>query len=292
MNCPAEDVYAQTRAPSSPENASADPEDTGGLWDLLELAEGAQVMLRVNLDVADGLVNGACGKVVDFHLDEATQKAVALWVRFERGGRRWAAVHGCTAVRIELATRAFMGKDGERVERRQFPLTLAWAKTIHKSQGATEPHGIVTQLNAAANQPGMAYVALSRCRRLQDVHLLAVEPNCITAAQGVDRALLTLLLQQAHAAVTQPPKWKALFQPTRAVADLKTALEASPLPPWELRATAVRQAREAAIRGDEPDHHCPHCGLGLFGEAALERHLRTCAQRPRRARRRPAAALG
>ena len=248
-------------------------------------------MLRVNLDVADGLVNGACGKVVDIHLEEATQKAVALWVRFDRGGRRWAAIHGSTAVRIDLATRVFLAKDGERVQRRQFPLTLAWAKTIHKSQGATEAHGIVAQLDAAANQPGMAYVALSRCRRLQDVHLLAFDANCITAAQGVDRALLTLHLQQAQTAAAQAPKWRGLFQPARSVAELETALKASPRAPWELRTEALREAREAAARGDAPDCHCPHCGLGVFGEPALERHRKACPDRPRRARRRPAAAM-
>ncbi len=38
--------------------------ETGGLWDVLQVAVGAKVMLTVNIKVADGLVNGARGTEV------------------------------------------------------------------------------------------------------------------------------------------------------------------------------------------------------------------------------------
>ena len=60
---PALDVNVRTGAPLSPEVVWADPENTGGLEALFRVAVGVRVMLRHNIDVQDGLVNGACGFV-------------------------------------------------------------------------------------------------------------------------------------------------------------------------------------------------------------------------------------
>ena len=69
--CPAEGSYCKTGIPSALDNFHAKAEDTGGLLKLLEICVGARVMLRMNLDIGDGLVNGATGWVVDmdFHED-------------------------------------------------------------------------------------------------------------------------------------------------------------------------------------------------------------------------------
>jgi ATP-dependent exoDNAse (exonuclease V) alpha subunit len=52
----------------------------------------------------------------------------------------------------------------------QFPLMLAWAVTIHKSQGKTLDR-IHVDLGRGAFAPGQAYVALSRCRSIRDISL-------------------------------------------------------------------------------------------------------------------------
>lgn len=52
---------------------------------------------------------------------------------------------------------------------RQYPVRLAWAITIHKSQGLTFEHAIIDAQNSFAH--GQAYVALSRCKTLEGLVL-------------------------------------------------------------------------------------------------------------------------
>jgi len=52
----------------------------------------------------------------------------------------------------------------------QFPLKLAWALTIHKSQGQTFEK-VFIDMNTGAFAHGQTYVALSRCRTLNGIIL-------------------------------------------------------------------------------------------------------------------------
>ena len=67
----------------------------------------------------------------------------------------------------------------------QYPLRLAWAITIHKSQGLTFDRAIIDANQSFA--PGQVYVALSRCRTLQGLTLSApLEPRAVMSDASVD----------------------------------------------------------------------------------------------------------
>lgn len=69
----------------------------------------------------------------------------------------------------------------------QFPLMLAWAVTIHKSQGKTLEN-VRIDLGHGAFAPGQVYVALSRCRSLQDITLARpINPGDVRSDERIKR---------------------------------------------------------------------------------------------------------
>ena len=72
----------------------------------------------------------------------------------------------------------------------QYPLRLAWAITIHKSQGLTFDHAIIDASLSFA--PGQVYVALSRCRTLEGMVLSSpISPRAIICDGRVDEYIGT-----------------------------------------------------------------------------------------------------
>ena len=64
------------------------------------------------------------------------------------------------------------------VYRKQFPLILAFAVTIHKCQGLSLDCAMM-ELSDQVFRPGMAYVALSRVKQLENLHLIAFKPQSV-----------------------------------------------------------------------------------------------------------------
>jgi ATP-dependent DNA helicase PIF1 len=160
---------------------------------------GAQVMLTVNLSIENGLVNGSRGVVVGFaeapdascaeiwdtfDMDDADQlrcypKGVALpKVRFLCGDKpmtilvpysRWVRTMAAEGQASRLIVYVW-----------SMPLKLAWASTVHKSQGQTLDC-VKASLDKSVFAPGQAYVAVSRARTLQGLTLTAFDPTVIVA---------------------------------------------------------------------------------------------------------------
>ncbi|XP_027538818.1 ATP-dependent DNA helicase PIF1 isoform X1 [Neopelma chrysocephalum] len=135
----------------------------------VELKLGAQVMLAKNLDVSQGLVNGARGVVVGF---ESEQKGLPK-VRF---------LCGVTQV-IRKEKWVFKGPSGVHLSRQQLPLKLAWAISIHKSQGMSLD--CVEISLSRVFESGQAYVALSRARSLAGLRVLDFDPKVVRADPSV-----------------------------------------------------------------------------------------------------------
>eukprot|EP00118_Oscarella_pearsei_P010826 m.68656 g.68656 ORF g.68656 m.68656 type:complete len:613 (+) comp35539_c0_seq2:22-1860(+) len=135
----------------------------------LELKPGAQVMLTKNLDVSRGLVNGARGVVVEF---SAKQRNAPV-VKFASG----------QTIVIKPEKWTFGMKSGVPVTRRQLPLKLAWALSIHKSQGMTLDCVEVSLSRAFAC--GQAYVALSRAKSLDGLRVIDFDKSCVQADRTV-----------------------------------------------------------------------------------------------------------
>ena len=125
----------------------------------LKLKKGAKIMMLTN---TDDWVNGDIGTVHDLGPDFIQvelknciyQVEPHVWedVRYE---------FNALTQKLEPQVRGFF---------KQYPLKLAWAITIHKSQGLSFDQ-IYLDIGRGAFAPGQTYVALSRCRTLNGVHL-------------------------------------------------------------------------------------------------------------------------
>lgn len=135
----------------------------------IQLKVGARVMLRANLDVGNGLVNGAVGEVESVAGTQAGRGAVVV---FDNGQRRFIGPHKWEVV-----------DGGWTAARHQLPLSLAWAMTVHKAQGATLERAIVDLRSAFA--PGQAYVGISRLRTLDGLYLDGWDEDRIVCAPEV-----------------------------------------------------------------------------------------------------------
>lgn len=141
-----------------------------GLESDLLLARGARVMLTSNEWTQVGLTNGATGTVRHIIFEEGggpPNLPVAVILEMDTFYKGPHLLDKPRHVIITPKTCSF--HDGKKtLERTQLPLRLAYAITIHKSQGMTLESAKV-KLGKTESPIGLTFVALSRVKRLEDL---------------------------------------------------------------------------------------------------------------------------
>ena len=98
---------------------------TAGLESILEIGIGSRVMLKKNIDVGNGLCNGALGIVTNIGF-KCNKTVDYITIRLDSTDQE---------VDIERVNSDYEYQKNHYISRRQFPLSNSWALTIHKSQG-------------------------------------------------------------------------------------------------------------------------------------------------------------
>jgi hypothetical protein len=135
---------------------------------LISIKEGARIMFTIN-DAEKRWVNGTLGTVTRIHT-KGLSKIPTLDIELEDG-----KVVSVQQYKWELF-QYFQDSAGNLVQHvmgsyTQYPITLAWAVTIHKAQGKTFDH-VLVDMGWGAFAHGQLYVALSRCTTLKGLVLL------------------------------------------------------------------------------------------------------------------------
>lgn len=131
--------------------------------EMLKLKVGAQVMMIKNTYQKEGIINGSLGVVRDF----SSRKSHPV-VEFENKKIITIAPEEWLIEKFDNEKKIVVTEAGVS----QVPLILAWAMTIHKSQGLTLDK-ISCDLSDAFS-PGQVYVALSRARCLEGVFIKSI----------------------------------------------------------------------------------------------------------------------
>ncbi|WP_222704428.1 ATP-binding domain-containing protein [Flaviflexus massiliensis] len=130
----------------------------------LALAVGAQIMM-LNNDQGGRWVNGTLGKILTIDIGENGPR---IRVELSDGRKEWVEKHRWDVTRPVVEGGSLRHEIIGSFT--QFPIKLAWAITIHKSQGQTLDR-VIVDLTGGTFANGQLYVALSRCTSLSGLVL-------------------------------------------------------------------------------------------------------------------------
>ena len=168
VDCPA---YLRQKVSKKLTKCSDDSTLTAGLEKVIVIKIGCKIMLRRNMDIQKGLVNGAIGTIcsVKYSIDQSNV-IDSLTIKFDDGIEHT----------LEKVNSKFQVVEKAFVIRQQFPISSAYAITVHKSQGLTL-HSVLVDIGNNIFACGQAYVAMSRITSLSGLHLINFDPHCIKA---------------------------------------------------------------------------------------------------------------
>jgi ATP-dependent DNA helicase PIF1 len=201
----------------------------------LHVKAGAQVMM-VNNDLYGGWVNGTLGKIVEIDM--------------RRPGKESIIVELADGDEVEVFPNTweiynFSVEEGQIQSNvvgtfTQYPVIIAWAVTIHKSQGKTFDR-VVIDIGRGTFAHGQMYVALSRCTSLDGVILKQpVLKKHIRMDYQVVKFLTKYQYDKAEKACSAEEKIEII---KRAI-DLQTALRIVYLKPNDEKSTRIIMPRE------------------------------------------------
>ena len=127
--------------------------ETGGLDANISIKETARVMLTNNIDISDRLINGQLGTVVRIEVNQNNKKPIMTYIKFDDAKAGNSLIQKSTnsfvrqnrVVPIEPVLAKIKihpnKPSSPEIQRMQFPLTLAYAVSIHKVQGLSLKDG-------------------------------------------------------------------------------------------------------------------------------------------------------
>lgn len=254
--------------------------------DKLELKVGAQVLFVRNDPSPEKLYfNGKIGKVVRIEKEKVHVRCP--------GDADDIVVEAATWENVEYRLDEESGEIRETTTGKfvQLPLKLAWAMTIHKSQGLTFERAVIDA--GSAFTPGQVYVALSRCKTMEGMVLTSrIAPRSV----GIDPRVRRFLDEECRPAHREdlvearldyqwrilretfglPALRPAVWTLLQLLRDHWSAVQVSGLQdlgsPWELSEsveTAVFKVSDAFVR--ELDRHAARRLVPSRDEQVLER---------------------
>jgi ATP-dependent DNA helicase PIF1 len=143
----------------------------------LTLAVGAQVMLLINKDFELGHMNGSRGVITGF-----TEARLPI-VQFKNGEP------------VTIDKHSWESNEKLGLTRKQIPLRLAYAITIHKAQGATLDSALI-DIGRSTFEAGQAYVALSRVKSLEGLYIWDIDPLAFRTHPKVSQFYKNLVISE------------------------------------------------------------------------------------------------
>jgi ATP-dependent DNA helicase PIF1 len=211
----------------------------------LELKVGAVVMCTKNIDVENSICNGSQGIITEFRPDGPI-------VKFN---------NGITCVINKVS---FQSNEYPTIVISQVPICLAWALTIHKIQGITLENAMIDVGNSVFEY-GQTYVALSRIKSLNGLHLINFDAKKIKANPKVIQFYERMKdSREPSTSEMLPPQTQTVGGTTRrrgtaAEAAANAAIQRNP----EIQSTKIssffQKKNDKNNKNNKNDDDCPIC---------------------------------
>lgn len=176
--------------------------DCGGYPYTLRLKQGIKYMVTANLDVSDGLVNGATGVLKHVYCSPGTDKPRIVFLNFDSSNvgkkirqqyKNFMENNNLNIKWTPIPRKSYnltthFQKDYQMI-RDQFPLVPCEALTIHKSQGQTYENVCLDFRKSGNLTRQLVYVALSRVTKLSGLYIQGSFPGNMKSNNTIDASL-------------------------------------------------------------------------------------------------------